>query len=409
MHSSKLFKNIFVILLLVSLALGFSKSYTSYSIDNLDFVLAMGIDVAESDDTKLKVSFEFSKASNYSPDSGGSSSEEYKPIISSIEASSIDSAINLMNAHMGKELKFSHCKLIVFSEKLAEKGISEHVYTLVNNVQIRPSTNMIVAKCDTEYYLQNLNPTIEDYITVYYEVFPNSGKYTGYTTNATIGDFFYSMSTNTCESYALLAGMSSEDANSYQDINNITAGNLPIQSKRKAENIGIAVFKSDRLVGELNAIETLCFSILASKVNNFLISVPNPKDSNNYLDISLHDDMSSKIKVDIVNETPYVHVNLKLTGDISTVNYNSEYSSSNTLDEISSYASSYLESIITDYLYKTSKEFHADITCVGKRALREFSTWSEYEAYNWKDRYRDSFFDVNVDVNIKSGSLITDT
>ena len=119
--------------------------------------------------------------------------------------------------------------------------------------------------------------------------------------------------------------------------------------------------------------------------------------------------MSSKIKVDIVNETPYVHVNLKLTGDISTVNYNSEYSSSNTLDEISSYASSYLESIITDYLYKTSKEFHADITCVGKRALREFSTWSEYEAYNWKDRYRDSFFDVNVDVNIKSGSLITDT
>ena len=409
MHSSKLFKNIFVILLLVSLALGFSKSYTSYSIDNLDFVLAIGIDVAESDDTKLKVSFEFSKASNYSPDSGGSSSEEYKPIISSIEASSIDSAINLMNAHMGKELKFSHCKLIVFSEKLAEKGISEHVYTLVNNVQIRPSTNMIVTKCDTEYYLQNLNPTIEDYITVYYEVFPNSGKYTGYTTNATIGDFFYSMSTNTCESYALLAGMSSEDANSYQDINNITAGNLPIQSKRKAENIGIAVFKSDRLVGELNAIETLCFSILASKVNNFLISVPNPKDSNNYLDISLHDDMSSKIKVDIVNETPYVHVNLKLTGDISTVNYNSEYSSSNTLDEISSYASSYLESIITDYLYKTSKEFHADITCVGKRALREFSTWSEYEAYNWKDRYRDSFFDVNVDVNIKSGSLITDT
>ena len=227
MHSSKVFKNIFVVLLLVSLALGFSKSYTSYSIDNLDFVLAMGIDVAESDDTKLKVSFEFSKASNYSPDSGGSSSDEYKPIISSIEASSIDSAINLMNAHMGKELKFSHCKLIVFSEKLAEKGISEHVYTLVNNVQIRPSTNMIVAKCDTEYYLQNLNPTIEDYITVYYEVFPNSGKYTGYTTNATIGDFFYSMSTNTCESYALLAGMSSGDANSYQDINNITAGNLP--------------------------------------------------------------------------------------------------------------------------------------------------------------------------------------
>ena len=142
MHLKKFIKNLFIALLLVSLALGFSKSYTSYSIDNLDFVLAMGIDIDEADDSKLKVSFEFTRASNYSPDSGGSGSEDYKPIISSVEASSIDSAINLMNAHMGKELKFSHCKLIVFSEKLAEKGISEHIYTLINNVQIRPSTNI---------------------------------------------------------------------------------------------------------------------------------------------------------------------------------------------------------------------------------------------------------------------------
>ncbi len=409
MHYKKFIKNLFIALLLVSLALGFSKSYTSYSIDNLDFVLAMGIDVSESDESKLKVSFEFTRSSNYSPDSGGGSSDDYKPIISSVEASSIDSAINLMNAHMGKELKFSHCKLIVFSEKLAEKGISEHVYTLINNVQIRPSTNIIVSKCESEYYLQNLNPTIEDYITVYYEVFPNSGKYTGYTTNATIGDFFYSMSTNTCESFALLSGISDNDDNSYEDINNINANNIPVQSKRTAENIGIAVFKNDKLAGELNAIEALCFSILTSKVNNFLISVPNPDNSNSYLDIYLHDDMSSKIKVDIVNETPYVHVNLKLTGDISTADYNSKYSNDTTLKEISEYTSSYLESTISDFLYKTSKEYHTDIICVGKRALREFSTWSEYEKYNWKDRYRDSFFDVNVEANIKSGSLITET
>ena len=389
------------------MALGFSKSYTSYSIDNLDFVLAMAIDVSDTDESKLKVSFEFSKAAYYSPES--SNSEDYKPIINTVEASSIDTAINLMNAHMGKELKLSHCKLIIFSEKLAEKGISEHIYTLVNNVQIRPSTNIIVTKCSSEYYLQNLNPTIEDYITVYYEVFPNSGKYTGYTTNATIGDFFYSMSTNTCESYALLAGMSGTDEDDYQDMNNIIAGNTPIHSKRRADNIGIAVFKKDKIVGELNALETLCFSVLASKVNNFLVSVPNPNNSNDYLDINLHDDMSTKVKVDIVNETPYVHVNLKLTGTIGTTTYSADYLNQATLDDISNYTSSYLETLVSGFLYKTSKEFHSDISCIGKRALRAFTTWKEYEAYNWKDRYRDAFFDVNVNVNVKSGSLITET
>ncbi len=407
--NSKLIKNIFIILLLISLTLGFSKSYISYSIDNLDFVLAMGVDVADSDENKLKVTFEFSKSSNYTPESGGSGSDKYKPIINTVEASSIDSAINLMNAHMGKELKLSHCKLLVFSEKLAEKGLSQHIYTLINNVQIRPSTNIIVSKSDTQYYLENLNPTIEDHITVYYEVFPNSGKYTGYTTNATIGDFFYSMSTNTCESFALLAGMSSDQNDEYKDINNIIAGNSPIQSERKAQNLGIAVFKDDRLEGELTALETLSFSILASKVNNFLVSVPNPNNSNDYLDVYLFDDKNTKIKVNIINDTPYVTVDVKLSGEIGTTSYNSDYLNQVTLDEISNYTASYLESIISEFLYKTSKQYHSDISCIGKRALREFTTWTDYENYNWKDRYRDAFFDVNVDVNIKSGSLITQT
>ena len=371
-------------------------------------MLSLGIDVAESDENKLKVSFEFTKASNYSPDSSDSSDVE--PIISSVEASSISSAINLMNAHMGKQLKLSHCKLVVFSEKLAEKGISDEIYTLVNNVQIRPSTNIIVSKCSSEYYLQNLNPTIEDYLTKYYEVFPNSGKYTGYTTDATIGDFFYSMSTNTCEPFAILGGMHEENADkNFEDINNITAGNMPITSKRQAQTVGIAVFKNDRMVGELTALETLSFSILAGKVNNFLVTISDPNDSNQSLDISLYDDMNTKIDVDIINDSPYVTANIKLTGVIDTTSFDSNYLNEETLKEISSRAESYLESTISNFLYKTSKEYHSDISCVGKRSLKNFSTWHDYENYNWKDQYRNAFFDVNVDINVKSGSLITET
>ena len=171
---SKIFRNIFIILVLISLTLGFSKSYTSYNIDNLDFVLSLALDVSDTDEDKLKVTFEFSKSSIYSPES--SSSENVKPIVNTVEASSIDNAINLMNAHLGKEVKLSHCKLIVFSEKLAEKGISKEIYTLMNNVQIRPSTNIIVTKSDTVHYIENLNPTIENYITQYYEAFPESRK-----------------------------------------------------------------------------------------------------------------------------------------------------------------------------------------------------------------------------------------
>lgn len=46
---------------------------------------------------------------------------------------------------------------------------------------------------------------------------------------------------------------------------------------RGSENIGVAVFKNDKLVGELNATETLCLSIIKGEVSSFLIHVPNLK------------------------------------------------------------------------------------------------------------------------------------
>lgn len=35
-----------------------------------------------------------------------------------IEAPSIDAALNLINTYSSKEINLSHCKLIIFSEKL---------------------------------------------------------------------------------------------------------------------------------------------------------------------------------------------------------------------------------------------------------------------------------------------------
>ena len=138
--------------------------------------------VDTSDTNTLKVTFQFTKASTVSE--SGSSGED-TTILNSVDASSISSAINLMNAYIGKELSLSHCKLIVFSEEIAQKGISDEIYTLMNDNQIRPSTNVVISKCNAKYYIENSKPIFEPLITKYYELYTNSSSYTGYTTNAT--------------------------------------------------------------------------------------------------------------------------------------------------------------------------------------------------------------------------------
>ena len=107
------------LILLVIFANGFSAAYTSRKIDNLAYVLALGIDIGEK--SKMKVSAQFTKSASVSPGSGTSAEDIDNIVLVSGEADSIFSAINLLNSYIGKEINLSHCSLIIFSEEFAKQ------------------------------------------------------------------------------------------------------------------------------------------------------------------------------------------------------------------------------------------------------------------------------------------------
>lgn len=267
-------RNIFIILLLLTLILAFSSSYTSLSIDNLAYVIAIAIDSAETPNN-IQISFQIAKTSSISSNSSSNNNENNNYIINTVESSSISNCINIMNSYIGKELNFSHCKLLIFSEDIAIAGVSKYIYTLSNNVQFRPSTNVVVSKTTAKYYLENSKPSLENLPSKYYTIFPNSSTYTGYTSNSTIGDFYHALTCDSCEPYCILGGIIDEKINTLEtysssnplDSGNIKSNEVSIFGERGSENIGLAVFKEDKLVGELNAIETICFTILKNEVD----------------------------------------------------------------------------------------------------------------------------------------------
>ena len=405
----KIFKKIFIILLILMLLLAFSKSYSTLNVDNLSVVVAMGIDT--SDKNRMQISFQFTNASSVS-ESG--SSEQSPSIIYTVDASSISSGINLINTYIGKEVNLSHCKVITFSEEIASKGISEEIYTLINDTQIRPSTNIVISKTSARYYLEHSKPLFENLITKYYEVFSGSSSYTGFTSNATIGDFFDSLICQSCQPYAILGGVTNNSTeytgttNSEND-SSTKSNSSSLTGQSTAENTGLAVFKDDVLVGELNSIETLCFSIIRNQVNGFLISVPNPNKTNSYIDLYITPLSSPKIDVKILNGTPYINIDCRFTGRIYSMEEGSDYLDASMLNEISDSCSSYLKSTIMDYLYKTSKNLKSDINGFGKTARKNFLTLDDFYHYNWKEKYKDSFFNVNIDSSIRSSSLLTES
>lgn len=410
---NKIVKNITILVFIIIFIVGFSNSYKSLSIDNLAYVLAIGIDVAS--DNQLEVSFQFS---NPIPTSESGSSEKTKTMINSVKASSISTAINLINGYLGKQVNLSHCKIIIFSEELAVQGISKEIYTLINDTQVRPSANIVISKCSAKYYIQQTQPELEALISKYYEIFTDSSQYTGYMPNATIGDFFFSLTCETCEPRAILGGIqlnpNSDESdnvenNEYEKDYKIKANNSHISGENGAENIGVAVFKSDKLVGELDALETISYLNISSSLERFLVSVPDSAHVNSYIDIYLSPAKKPKIEVDTSNGSPYVKLKFEFDGRIYSMTEESKYLSPSVIEEVSDNCNSYLENAFTDYLYKTSKTFGADISSIGNYALRDFLTLQEFKDYNWPENYKDAFFDVEVKTSIQSGMLITET
>ena len=178
---------------------------------------------------------------------------------------------------------------------------------------------------------------------------------------------------------------------------------------RSAESIGIVAFKHDKLVGELDAIETICFHILKNNINSFIITVPSPKDNTLKIDLLVTPKGTCKTKVNIVNGSPYVKINGSFNAKIYSMDEKDNYLEPGILTTLSNTCNTYLENILLNYLYKTSVEFKSDISGIGKYALSNFYTTDEFKDYNWVDNYMNSTFKVTIDTTIDSGFLLNKT
>lgn len=129
----------------------------------------------------------------------------------------------------------------------------------MNNVQIRPDCNIIISRCSAEYFLNNSEPTLEKISARYYEVAPSSSDYTGYTEDITLSQFFSDFTSTYSQCYGILGGINSKETQSpklyesgtQKDSNN-KANETLITGKPTIENMGLAVFRDDKLVGELS-------------------------------------------------------------------------------------------------------------------------------------------------------------
>lgn len=381
--------------------------YEDNSIENLAYVIALGIDKGE--ENLLKLSFQFATPSS---DSGSSGSSGSDITTTTVECSSISSGFNLMNSYISKKLNLSHCKVIIFSEELAAIGITEEVQTLINKIQIRPDSSIIISKCSASDFIENAKPNLMTLIARYYEIVVTSGKYTGYYYNSTLENFYSSLEESLVEATAMLGGINVEQLHYIdKDINYIDidssyiAGTSLVEDENLIQLMGTAVFKDGKLVGELNGQETISHLIVTNKLDQCIINIPDPFSSDNLISVSISLNNTNN-KVEFVNNAPYIMVDTSIEAYILTYSDSSNYGTEEALGIIEKYINSYLATHISSYLYKTAKELNSDIAGFGKKVISKYTNINKWNESNWSNNYKNAFFHVNVSTDLEGSTLM---
>ena len=257
---------------------------------------------------------------------------------------------------------------------------------------------------------------LEDFVnefSEYYEQVLTSSEYTGFTTNTHLANFYSAYKDYTSQPVAVLGGINSHalhDVNrtlSYVDLNgSYKANETPIKNKTNLEFTGIAVFDSDKLVGELTGMDSICHLICTNEFGSSIISIPSPFNENEIMDLSVQKGNKTQCDVSIINGSPYIKINANLRASVASSENNLDLTKKENLDLVEKYASSYLEEKMLNYLYKTSKDFHTDIVDFGKFLAYDFLTVDEFRKLNWPELYSDSFFDVDFKIDVVSGQLL---
>lgn len=426
-------KKILIILLVIVITAFFLTNFSSiYTIDDYAYVIAMGLD--NSDDSDLILSLQIAIPAGSSKGSESSSSQSSSSIVSTVKCKNINGGVNLINDYLGQKLNLSYCKAMVFSEDIAKQGIGNYICTATNDIEIRPSCDIIVSKCSALDYITNSKPLLENLSSKYYEIASSSQKDTGLTRTISLMSFYNRYYDSLCEPYAPLSSIEesnggdakndvqgktldsdkNSDNSNGGDSSSSSGGKSESSSKKdvekdnanaKIKNQGLAIFKDDKLIGEISREETLCYMLVSGKLKDAVINVPSPFEDADYVSLNISS-VHSKNKVEIKNGTPFITCNISLSARVLSSTKTSNYLSKENSLALEYATNSYLNANITDFLYKTSKELKSDFIGFGRNAVRSFKTMDDWKNYDWLNKYQNSEFNVNVNTTVKSSYLL---
>ncbi|MCE5285439.1 MAG: Ger(x)C family spore germination protein [Pelosinus sp.] len=384
----------------------------SHEPDSLIYIVAVGFDKAQ-EPGKLEVSFQIALPRTGSSGEGGGGEPKKNAVVVSIKAATLAEAYNLLGSAIAYTPTLSHTKMLVFGEELARDGVQDIMGPAMRFRQYRGSMHVAVVRGTAAEFFKSNQPIFDITLSKYYEVMMESFSESSYYLDTSLHTFYMRLKTFNGQAYATLLavnpttgkGVPADSTVPGGKAETYIAGDMPRQGGNKAEFMGTAMFRGDKMVGILDNDETRMLSMLLGTFNKGFLSVVDPLDPKRSVNVFLSLQQHPSIKTRIEDGLPYIRIQINLEGEISAIPSGIHYEKGEYLSLLEEQVSQ----VITERMEKMLQHTQAvgsDVVGFGSYFRPHFLTGPEFKNYNWINRYSEAIIQVNVKTDLRRYGLM---
>jgi spore germination protein KC len=388
-------------ILVLFLLLFLSGCWDQKEVEELAFVIAIGIDKVEDKENKVRITYLISNPEAGSSAQSGGSQEPPREIISFV-ADDFISSRNMANSVITYDL----LRMLIVSEDFArDENFIRWIYDATKSMEIKRDIKLLVTKEESATFFQNNKPLLETRPHEYFEKILATGNEMGTIPESQLYQFFRITEAD-ADLFLGIYGTTLKDENiqTSDDPQQITAGEFDFQGESNVTQfLGSAVFKEAMMIDSLTIEETRMAILLnpSLKPGYFLGTIPDPFDEKYRIAFRMENASPLKFDLKLTGGTPSIHVTVPLLLEVlsnhSMTGYQKDEEKRNKLEQS---IEDNLNKEFNDFVKKTQEEYKSEPFGWSLLARKKFSTISAWENFDWMETYPDMKIDVNVQVKL---------
>jgi spore germination protein KC len=382
-------------------------------LEDLAYVVRLGIDQAPGG--KVMVTAQLARTSFLGTGvlGGGTSATDATPTCHTITmvSGTINQAIARMNAAYTRDLTMKHLRGVLFGEALAQGGMEPQLMELWRLADVRGTAQVVQVRGGTaREILKECRPFSEVNIARVPEGMVLQGKRYHMAPPVRLLHFLSHLSAPGGDPFMTAVAMNPGRLGSPEDLTESTgealAGDVPRLGGNPAEYMGTAVYRKARLVGYLNADETVMLLALRGEMGKAYLSVPDPDHPGQVVALRFQQENKPQYRAFFQGGKPTVQVRLLLEGELMAAPGGTDFVPAQNRERLEQAVGKTAEEMAAQLMTKL-RQWETDPVGFGLLFRGRFANWKEWEAYDWPSRVKDLDVTVTARMRVRRYGLYT--